>query len=277
PNRYITQLTLNVAEDEELLDMFQEANFYCFFIGIETPKEESLVHTNKPHNARLDMKESIRRIQSRGIFIVAGMIVGFDTDDAGIFQQQRDFLDEAGLAIPMLGMLVATKGTKLWNRLEKEGRLFPELEEGDAFNLTNFTPMLMAKEELEQNYVQLLSDIYSIGHFKKRFESLLNQVDIEKVKKNSPLSRQMKLSNFRVFRMGSTFRIIKHYVFHKNKEMRKLFWHLFKLVRKKGMVTFPWLIELLVFFKAEYEFVEQHDLGYQVVKNSKNSSNSQIE
>ena len=273
PNRYFTQVTLNVAQDEELLDMFQEANFYCFFIGIETPKEESLVHTNKAHNAKLDMKASIRRIQSRGIFIVAGMIVGFDTDDLDIFQLQKDFLAEAGLAIPMLGMLVATKGTKLWNRMEKEGRLFPELEEGDAFNLTNITPKLMAKSDLEKNYAQLLSDIYSIDHFKTRFESLLEQVDIEKVKRNSPLSRLMEISNFRFFTLGSTIRTIKHYLFHRNKNMRKLFTHLFKLVWKKGMVTFPWLIELLVYFKAEYEFVEQHDLGYQVQKHDSAGDN----
>ena len=261
PIRYITQITLNAAEDEDLLDLFRNANFYCFFIGIETPKKESLVLTNKAHNAKLDMKESIRRIQSRGIFIISGMIVGFDTDDTSIFQLQKDFLREAGLTIPMLGMLIAPKGTKLWDRLEKEKRLYPKLEGGDMFNVTNFEPKLMNKLELESNYLALLKEVFSVSEFKARFENMLNHLDTKKAKKNSPLSRAMAFRNMRLYNIKVSLRVIVYYLFNKDKAKRQLFRSLFKTVLKKGLISFPWLIEILLYFKAENDFVVEHNLG----------------
>ncbi|MDH4128356.1 MAG: B12-binding domain-containing radical SAM protein [Spirochaetota bacterium] len=260
PIRYITQVTLNVAEDEELLDLFKEANFYCLFIGIETPKKDSLIATNKGHNAKLDMKESIRRIQSRGIFIISGMIVGFDNDDEDIFALQRDFLIDSGLTIPMLGMLIAPRGTKLWDRLSKEGRLYPEFEAGDMFAVTNFEPSFMSKGDLEKNYVKLLKEIFSPQHFAKSFKSLIDQVNLNEVKKNSPLSRQLDIRYFRFYYLGVSFRIFKHYLFSSNKEKRKLLFSLLKIAFKKGIICIPWAIELLLYFKAENDFVTQHNI-----------------
>jgi hypothetical protein len=208
------------------------------------------------------MKEAIRRIQSRGIFIVSGMIVGFDADDHNIFRQQSEFLIEAGLAIPMLGMLMAPRGTKLWERLEKEGRLFPHLDTGDMFAVTNLVPKLMAKEELEQNYIQLLKEVFSYPHFLKCFKSLIDQVDLNEVKKNSPLAEQMKIGNFRFYYLKTTLRLIGHYLFNRDKEKRKLFISALKIALSKGVICFPWVIELLLYFKAEHDFVEQHKMDY---------------
>ncbi len=261
PIRYMTQVTLNVAEDESLLDLFQEANFFSFFIGIETPKEESLIHTNKEHNIRFDMVEAVRRIQSRGIFIISGMIVGFDTDDLDIFRLQSQFLMDAGLTIPMLGMLIAPKGTKLWDRMEKEGRLYPNLEIGDMFDLTNIEPKLMSKKDLEINYLKLLNEVFDISHFKKRFEKLIDQVDLSKVKKNSALSRQMNPLNSRPYFLGVTYRVLKYFIFQGSQEEKDLFKFALKKVFKKGMICFPWLIEILLYFKAVNSFVESHQFN----------------
>ncbi|MFQ5560295.1 MAG: radical SAM protein [Nitrospinota bacterium] len=260
PLRFITQVTLNVAQDVELLDLFKRANFFSFFIGIESPKRESLIETNKGHNLNFDMKEAVEKIQSRGIFIISAMIVGFDSDDIGIFSLHSAFIRETGLTIPFVGILMAPKGTKLWSRLEKEGRLLPEAETGDTFNTSNFAPMKMGKKELEDNYMKLLKEVYSCLHFLKRFQSLIDQIDLKKVKTDSPLAEQMKLKNFRAFSMGVTFRLIRHFLFHRDKEMRSFFISTLKIAFKKGLVCFPLVIELLVYFKAQKEYVDR--LGF---------------
>ena len=124
-------VTLTVAEDEELLGLFRQAGFIALFIGIETPKKESLAIANKQVNLNLDIKAAVRRIQSHGITVYSGLVVGFDTDDLNIFALQERFLREAGIIVPMIGMLVAAKNTKLWKRLLKENRLVPDREYGD--------------------------------------------------------------------------------------------------------------------------------------------------
>jgi len=193
PVSFATQLTLNVAKDEELLDLFKRANFFMFFIGVETPREASLIETNKKHNLLMDMVEAVRRIQSRGIYIVSGLVVGFDSDDPAIFDQQSRFLREAGLTLPMLATLKAPRGTPLWRRLEAEGRLLPG-DDCDTFGdyACNFTPKNMTKEELEQNYLKLSEKVYSYSHFLRRFRTLIDQLDPRETQHHSPLSWSMR-------------------------------------------------------------------------------------
>lgn len=261
PIRFITQVTLNLAKDEDLLDLFKKANFYMLFIGIETPKEESLVHTNKEHNLKLGMKEAVRRIQSRGIFIVCGMIVGFDTDDLEIFDAQRNFLREAGLAVPMLGVLTAFKSTKLWDRLEKENRLLP-MDTGDNFAKTNIIPKRMTAQELEKNYLKLLHEVYHPEHFLKCFEETLNQVDLNLIKKDSYLEKLQRPSNLTLYNAGITFRLFTHYIFNKDRKKRTLFWSALKIILKKGTLCLPILVSLLLYFTAGSHFLQQHKLAY---------------
>jgi radical SAM superfamily enzyme YgiQ (UPF0313 family) len=261
PIKFITQVTLNIAKDEDLLDLFMKANFHMLFIGIETPKEESLVHTNKEHNLKLGMKEAVRRIQSRGIFIVCGMIVGFDTDDLKIFDAQRKFLLEAGLAIPMLGILTAFKSTKLWDRLEKENRLLP-MDTGDNQAKTNIVPKQMTGQELEENYLKLVHDVYHPEHFFKCLEANLNQVKMDLVKKDSYLEKLLQPRNLTLYNVGVTLRLFAHYIFNKNREKRALFWSAAKILQKKGTLCLPLLISQFLFFTAGNHFLEQHKLNY---------------
>ncbi|MCU0846850.1 MAG: B12-binding domain-containing radical SAM protein [Spirochaetes bacterium] len=253
--RFMTQLTLNVAEEEDLLDLLTEANFYCFFIGIETPNKDSLNSINKGHNAKLDLLSSIKKIHSRGIFIISGMIVGIDSDDSGIFDAQLDFLSKAGLTLPMLGMLIALKGTRLWNRLESEGRLLADLEAGDMFAVTNVIPKLMGKEELEREYKILLKRVYSPEEFLIRFQNLIEQIDVKRAWKLSPLLEQLKPVNFQLYYALTTFRVLSHYLFNKDRDIRIMFRKAMKIVFKKGRISFPWLIEHFLYFKALNDFV----------------------
>ena len=258
PIRYITQVTLDIAEDLELLDLFKRANFHMLFIGIESPNEESLIAANKKHNLRVEMKEAVRRIQSRGILILSGMVVGFDMDGPDVFRRQKEFLKEAGLCLPFMGMLTALKGTKLWDRLEKEGRLLTHLEEGNSFSTVNFIPGKMTREKLKENYVDLLREVFSHSHFLETFENLLGQIDIDEIQNDSHLVKQRDLFGVIFYYGGTVFRLIRYYVFNKNREERKFFWSVIRMARRKSPLCLPLALYLLFFFKGEKEFVERN-------------------
>ncbi|MEE9498587.1 MAG: radical SAM protein [Nitrospinaceae bacterium] len=258
PIRYVTQVTLDVAKDLELLDLFKRANFYMLFIGIESPNEESLIATNKKHNLQIDMKEAVRRIQSRGILVICGMVVGFDMDRPDVFRRQKDFLKEAGLCLPFLGMLTALKGTKLWDRLKKEGRLLPHLDEGNSFSTVNFIPKKMTREQLKENYVGLLREVFSHSHFLETFENLIDQIDIDEIRNASPLAKQGDLLSLVFYFGGTVFRLIRYYLFNKNREERKFFWSVIRMAYRKSPLCLSLALYLLFFFKGEKEFVERN-------------------
>ncbi len=260
PIRYFTQLTLDVAKDLELLDLLKQANFYMVFIGIESPSEETLIFTDKAHNIRMEMKEAIRRIQSRGIMIFGGMIVGFDTDDSNVFKLQRDFLLETGITVASLGMLEAYKGTKLWERLEKEGRLISSPIEHDYLTTAsqNFIPKSMTPEELRKGYISLLKEVYSDSHFLNRFQRLIDQIDLNAVKKESSLARYMDLraSNFEIY--FNTLRLVLYFIFNRDKTTRRLFLSALRIGFKKGLICFPLTIIVLLLYKATKEFIKNN-------------------
>jgi hypothetical protein len=179
PLAFITNVTLNIARDEELLALFADANFCGVFIGIESPNVESLREMNKPQNYSVDMMNAVRKIHSYGIIIQSGMIVGFDHDDAGIFDHHFAFLQQSGVPVPMINLLKAPTGTKLWTRLQREGRVF----QSDALRrtsnvepLTNVIPKGMSMRELLSGYITLVERIRDWRNFEARIQSLLAQV-----------------------------------------------------------------------------------------------------
>lgn len=262
PMRFITQLTLNCAENDELLDLFKRANFFSLFIGIETPKPESLVIANKRHNMRREMKESIEKIQSRGMTIIPGMIVGFDTDDLDIFRIQKEFLKEVGLMFPTMGILMAPKGTKLWDRMEKENRL-TTTEHGDNFLSTNVVPKLMTKVELETNYIKLLKTIYSEKHFRTTFQTYINQINIDEIKKESAVNQLLDFRKSYFYFTISAIRILKTYLFS-GKESRKLLLDVLKVTFKKSFRCIPLGLTALAYFYALNEYMKRHTQGFKI-------------
>ena len=164
PLRLNTEASVNLADDAELLDLMYEANFRAVFIGIETPREASLKETKKYQNvAGDDLASKLARIQNAGIDISAGFIVGFDSDDEAIFEDQYRFIQDNGIVLAMVGMLTAIPKTPLYERLNKEGRL--RLED---FNL-NFAPKQMSAERLQRGYWELLRRLYSPEAFLERY------------------------------------------------------------------------------------------------------------
>jgi len=167
PIDFNTEASLNVAQDEELLDLLRAAHFTTIFIGIESPRRASLLETGKTQNMRADLVESVRAIQAHGIQIQAGMIVGFDSDDSSIFEEQLHFIQEARIPVSMTGMLQAMPKTPLYARVVEEGRLLVE-SSGDQFVLSNILPKQMSRLELYRGYRWLLEQLYDFRNYRRR-------------------------------------------------------------------------------------------------------------
>ncbi len=172
PIAFNTEVSLNVAGDDELLELLRRAHFTTVFVGIESPRVTSLQETRKTQNTRGDLLESVRRIQAYGIQVQAGMIVGFDHDDATIFEEQLRFVQEAAIPVSMTGMLQALPGTPLHRRVEREGRLLAE-STGDQFVFSNIVPRRMTREELYRGYRELLCRLYDYDLYRQRVSSFL--------------------------------------------------------------------------------------------------------
>ncbi len=167
PFSFITEASVNLAEDDSLLQSMEDAGFRRVFLGIETPVEESLKEAQKGQNTHRDLLESIHKIQRYGMEVMAGFIVGFDHDPEDIFDLQMKFIRESGIPLAMVGLLTALPDTQLWRRLEKEGRLL-DMSTGNNTDCTiNFIPK-MDTTRLVEGYKTILRNIYSPREYYKR-------------------------------------------------------------------------------------------------------------
>lgn len=164
PLRLTTEASIDLADQPDLLELMYRANFRSVFIGIETPRVESLNETKKFQNSRGDsLGEKLARIQNAGLDINAGFIVGFDNDDKGIFEDQFRFIQENGITLAMVGILQAIPRTPLYERLRREGRLVED--DPDC----NFIPKQMTRNELWEGYSNLLKRLYEPEAFLERY------------------------------------------------------------------------------------------------------------
>jgi hypothetical protein len=152
---------VDCVRDPELLELMRWANITEAFLGIETPRTSSLKETKKFQNAATDMVTAIKTIQGYGMVTVAGMIVGFDSDDTGIFEDQYRFLQAAGIPVVMLGLLQAIPRTPLYERIEKAGRLRASVQGNNTLSFTNIEPTCMSYEQLIDGYRELFARLYT--------------------------------------------------------------------------------------------------------------------
>ena len=150
-----------------------EAGFDTVFVGIETPDETCLAECDKKQNKNRDLVESVKSIQRAGLQVQGGFIVGFDSDTSTIFQRQIDFIQKSGIVIAMVAMLQAPAGTKLYQRLKKEGRLMGPMS-GDTGFATNIIPK-MELDVLCNGYRDILCHIYSPKYYYQRIKTLLRE------------------------------------------------------------------------------------------------------
>jgi radical SAM superfamily enzyme YgiQ (UPF0313 family) len=171
PFSFLTEASVNLADDHELLGDMQQAGFRRVFLGIETPVEESLKEAQKSQN-RGNLLDSVKRIQSYGMEVMAGFIVGFDNDPADIFERQIDFIRESAIPLAMVGLLTALPDTQLWRRLQKEGRLLGESSGNNTNCALNFVPKMDAAL-LVEGYQSIMRTIYKPSEYYHRaLESL---------------------------------------------------------------------------------------------------------
>jgi radical SAM superfamily enzyme YgiQ (UPF0313 family) len=166
PFSLMTESSVNLADDEPLLESMRDAGFRSVFVGIETPVEESLKEAQKSQN-RGNLLDSVRKIQSYGMEVMAGFIVGFDNDPEDIFERQIDFIRQSAIPLAMVGLLNALPDTQLWRRLEREGRLLGEASGNNTVCTFNFKTR-MDPALLIQGYQTIMRTIYSPREFYER-------------------------------------------------------------------------------------------------------------
>lgn len=169
-----TEVSINLADDAELMAMMVAAGFQTVFVGIETPDDGALRECQKSQNQNRDLVDSVKRIQRAGLEVQGGFIVGFDSDTPSIFQRQIDFIQRSGVVTAMVGLLQAPHGTRLYDRLKSEGRLLDEMFGDNADGTTNVVPR-MPIGTLREGYQRVLSHIYAPGHYYARIRTFLRE------------------------------------------------------------------------------------------------------
>ncbi len=222
PVVFWTQASMDTARDNELLELMRDANFGGIFVGIESPRKSSLTETLKFQNvATKDMLEALKKIQSYGIWVAGGMIVGFDNDDTDIFEEQYNFIQEAGLVRAQIGLLWAVETTPLHARIKADGRLIPETPGLSC----NIKPALMTYKQLLTGYKALMQRVYSYDAFCERYLNSLSYMKDNKFLGDKPEPRFEELV--------SMLKIIKYYCMTTDKEKFRFFikmlWGTFKI------------------------------------------------
>jgi radical SAM superfamily enzyme YgiQ (UPF0313 family) len=167
-----TQITINLADDQELMELMYEAGFDWVFIGIETPEEESLSECGKRQNLHRNLPEQVRRLHRAGLQVQGGFIVGFDHDSPEVFRRQFRLIQDNGIVMAMVGLLQAPAGTPLYARLEQEGRILGDISGSNDIDETNFVTR-MDGEVLRRNYRDLVRALYEPRNYYNRIRNLL--------------------------------------------------------------------------------------------------------
>jgi len=167
PFSFFTEVSINLSDDEKLMQLMVTAGFRRVFIGIETPNEDSLTECNKHPNKNRNLMACVKKIQNIGLEVQGGFIVGFDNDPFSIFESQIGFIQKSGIVTAMVGLLNAPRGTRLYQRLKKEKRLLDNPSGDNTDFSLNFIPK-MNGELLMNGYKKILNTIYSPKDYYKR-------------------------------------------------------------------------------------------------------------
>ena len=174
PFTFSTEASINLSDDEELMQMLVQAGFDAVFVGIETPDEESLAECSKFQNRNRDLVGCVQKIQKFGLRVRGGFIVGFDNDSPSIFERQIDFIQKSGIITAMVGILNAPRGTSLYKRIVREGRLLEDISGDNTDFTTNIVPK-MGFEKLNNGYRRVISGIYSPKPYYDRVKNFLKE------------------------------------------------------------------------------------------------------
>jgi radical SAM superfamily enzyme YgiQ (UPF0313 family) len=173
PFKLITEASLNLAEDDELVELMVKAGFVLVFMGIETPDTDSLMGINKVQNTRQSLVDSCHKITRMGLQIMSGFIMGFDNERPGAGQRIKDFIDETGIPQGQFSLLQALQNTAMWTRLQQEGRLINGLGTFHQGAIMNFVPTRPV-EEITEEYIDAFWYIYEpLPYLKRTFRHFM--------------------------------------------------------------------------------------------------------
>jgi len=236
PFSLFTEVSINLVDDDELMQLMTDARFTRVFIGIETPNEASLSECNKSQNLSRDLVACVKKIHNQGMEVMAGFIVGFDNDPATIFKTQINFIQKSGIVTAMVGLLNAPRGTRLYQRLKKENRLLKDDFTGDNMDYSlNFIPK-MNRDSLIDGYKHVLDTIYSPKHYYERIKTLL--------KEYKPAVK-IKISNLNWCQICGLINCI--WFLGIREKGRRYYWKLFASTLLKRPRSFPMFVTLAAY------------------------------
>ncbi len=259
PFEFATEASVNLAADEELLGLMQQANFATVFVGIESPDEETLKQTQKAQNTKRELSESLHKIYSYGMWVSCGYIVGFDGERGSVFPGITGLISASATPIAMVGLLFALPGTQLTRRLAKEGRLhesFDRVQEdvfqsGDQCSSGLNFDTKRPKLDILRDYRGIIEQIYSPAQYFDRVGRVAESLNCSK--KKLKLTWKHWLRDLRglsriIWRQG-----IKA-------PYRALFWKTFITTMRKNPRSMRYCINLMAFYLHFGEF-SQYLLG----------------
>lgn len=234
PFVFNSQVSLNLADDADLMRLMVRAGFITAFVGIESPNDDSLLECNKIPNKGRNLLAGVKTIQRAGLQVQAGFIVGFDSDPASIFDCMTRFIQDSGIVTAMVGLLNAPQGTRLYQRLRDEGRLTGDIT-GDNTDWTlNFIPV-MNRDSLLQGYRGIIESIYAPPNYYTRVKTFLRDYHPA----SSCLTRGMLTSLFGGLRCAWVLGLREQ---ERGQFWRLVFWSLFRHPR-----LLPLAIELAAY------------------------------
>ncbi len=242
PMAFFTQLDITIANDDELLKLLADSNFYTLMIGVESVNSESLKDMNKKQNLGISAVEAIKKIQSYGMVVLTHMIIGADSDDDNTFQKTADFVREANIVFHICHPLAAPPGTRLWYDLKRQGRIITaeHTENSDKMDIiTNIVPKNFTRIQLLEGLGSYWEDINQTEKFVERALGYLNGI------KYMPRFKKAGLKD--LWKMRKLLKgVFKFYFFTADKVHKKGFLTMIRSVKDKG-VMMPKIIYLYTF------------------------------
>ena len=245
PFTLLTEASINIVDDEELMRLMVEAGFDRVFIGIETPNEKSLVECNKFQNQNRDLVAAVKKIQNNCLEVQGGFIFGFESDPLSIFKSQINFIQQSGIVTAMVGLLNAPPGTRLYQRLKKENRLLKSFTGNNTDCSLNFMPR-MNYQVLIDGYKHILTTIYAPKQYHERVKAFLKEYRPSGKRRAKPQFYHIEAFLKSVWYLG--FR----------EKGRRYYWRLFVSTLLKYPRKFPMSISLAVYGYHFRKVVEKY-------------------
>jgi radical SAM superfamily enzyme YgiQ (UPF0313 family) len=234
PFNFITEVSINLADDEKLMDMMIESGFNSIFIGIESPSDECLIECGKSQNLKRNLVTAVKKLQQRGFIVSGGFIVGFDNDSPSVFQDQIDFIQKSGIVSAMVGLLNAPIGTKLFKRMQLENRMLDAFNGNNMDGTMNFVPK-MNYRDLIAGYSRIVKTIYAQKEYYHRLKHFLSNYKQPFWSKNKIHLKEVRAFMMLIWLLG---------VLEKGK---KYFWKLLAFSLLKHPNKFPLAMTMAVY------------------------------